>query len=72
MEAAFLLVGVVLQIRPCEPRNISVFVAFEVNHAPQSFCEKDGAAANICSMPVTLDTSHLDMSPLNDEAWENM
>ena len=62
----------VVQSRPYEPTNISVLSAVEVPHAPQSVCEKDDAPENICFMVVTLETSHLEMSPLNDDAWSNM
>ena len=63
------VVFVLLQIRPEDPVNIPfVFSAFEVNHAPHSVCENDDAPANILSMFFTLDTSHLEMSLLNDLA----
>ena len=61
-----------LQSRPGEPTNISVLSAVEVLHVPQSVCEKDDAPLNMRFMLVTLDTSHLDMSPLNDDADLNM
>ena len=70
--ASLLVVEVVVQICPDEPWNIPSFVAVEVNHAPQRVCAKDDAPENICFMSVTLDTSHLDMSPLNDDAPENI
>ena len=58
----------VVQIRPDESSNIPSFFAFlEVYHAPHSVCAKDDAPENICSMLVTLDTSHLERSPLNDD-----
>ena len=41
-------------------------------HTPQSVCSKDDAAINIPPISVTLDTSHLEMSPLNDDAEANM
>ena len=74
IKVAFLLVGVlvvssvVVQIRPDEPANISSVVAVEVCHSPQRVCENDDAPKNISFILVTLDTSHLEMSPLNDEA----
>ena len=37
----------------------------EVQGVPQSFCANDVAALNILFMVVTLDTSHLEISPLN-------
>ena len=58
----------VVQSRPDEPANIPSFLAVEVLHAPQSSCSKDDAPENISSMLVTLDTSHLERSPLNDDA----
>ena len=72
MEIVFLLLEVVVQIRPDEPSNIPPFTAVELSHAPQSVCAKDDAPENILFMLVTLDTSHLEMSPLNDDAPENM
>ena len=62
------LVLVVVQIRSDEPSNIPSLFAVEVSHAPQSVCAKDDAPLNISSMLVTLDTSHLERSPLNDDA----
>ena len=58
----------VVQIRPDDPSNICSFLAVEVLHLPQSVCAKDDAEANMRIMLVTLDTSHLEMSPLNDDA----
>ena len=63
-----LLVEGVLLIRPGEPSNIPSLSAFEVYHAPESVCAKDDAPENICPILVTLDTCHLEMSPLNDDA----
>ena len=63
------VVFVLLQIRPEDPVNIPfVLSAFEVNHLPHSVCENDDAPENILSMFFTLDTSHLEMSLLNDLA----
>ena len=65
------VVGVLVlavQSRPVEPSNISVLSAVEVLHTPQSVCVNDDAERNMKPMLVTLDTSHLDMSPLNDDA----
>ena len=63
----------VVQSRPDEPSNIPALpFAVEVSHAPQSVCAKDVAPENISFMLVTLDTSHLLMSTLNDEAVLNM
>ena len=63
------VLAVGMQIRPDESSNIPSFFAFlEVYHAPHSVCAKDDAPENICSMLVTLDTSHLERSPLNDDA----
>ena len=62
------VVVLIAQIRPAEPANIPYLSAVEVLHTPQRVCAKDDAKRNICSMSVTLDTSHLEMSPLNDDA----
>ena len=62
----------VVQSRPVEPLNISVLSAVEVIHTPQSVCANADAEWNMKPMSVTLDTSHLDMSPLNDDAEANM
>ena len=66
------VVVVIVQIPPDDPSNIPSLSAVEVSHAPQRVCAKDDASENICSMLVTLETSHLEMSPLNNEALENM
>ena len=66
MAVAFLLMEV--QIRPDEPSNIPYLSAIEVCHSPQRDCANDVALENISSMLVTLDTSHLEISPLNDDA----
>ena len=63
-----LLLDLVVQIRPDEPSNIPSFFADEVSHTPPSVCANEDAPENISSMSVTLDTSHLEMSPLNDDA----
>ena len=78
MEVVLLLEDVVMvvevlavgmQIRPDESSNIPSFFAFlEVYHAPHSVCAKDDAPENIFAMLITLRTSHLEMSPLNDDA----
>ena len=60
------------QIRPDEPSNIPSLFAVEVSHAPQSVCAKEEAPWNIFCMLITLATSHLEMSPLNDDAVENI
>ena len=57
-----------VQIRPDEPSNILSLFAVEANQAPQSVCAKDDVAKNMTFMLVTLDTSHLEMSLLNDDA----
>ena len=74
MEVGFLLVEVILfeQIRPDEPSNIPFLSAVEVCQVPQSVCAKDDAPENMVCMLVTLDTSQLEMSPLNDDAEMNM
>ena len=58
----------VVQIAPDEPSNIPFLSAVEMYHKPQSACANDDAPENIFSMLVTLDTSHLEMSALNDDA----
>ena len=63
---AFVLV--LVQIRPDEPANIPSLSAVEVSHSPQSIWANDGAPKNMSLMVITLDTSHLGMSPLNDDA----
>ena len=69
MVVVEVLVLVVVHIPPDEPSNIpSLSAAAEVGHTPQSVCVKDEAPKNMCSMLVTLDTSHLERSPLNDDA----
>ena len=65
---AEMLVLVVVQIRPDEPSNIPPLYAVEVIHTPQSVCANDDASSNMSSMSVTLDTSHLERSLLNDDA----
>ena len=55
-----------VQICPDEPSNIPSLSAVEVSHAPQRVCANDDAPENILAMSVTLDTSHLETSPLND------
>ena len=62
----------VVQICPGEPRNIPPLNAVDVVHAPQSVCAKDDALANMTLISFTLETSHLDISPLKDGARENM
>ena len=64
LEGAVLVVA---QSLPDEPSNIPSLCAVEMDHAPQSVCVKDDAPENIFSMLFTLDTSHLEMSPLNDD-----
>ena len=70
IEVVLLLeaVVVVVQMLPVEPSNIPLLSAAEVCHTPQRVCAKDDAPANICFMLVTLDTSHLETSLLNDNA----
>ena len=62
----------VVPIRPKEPANILFFFAVEVSHAPLRFFAKDHAPKNMSSMFFTLDTSHFEMSRLNDSAKANM
>ena len=62
------VLALVVQIRPDEPSNIPSLSAVEVSHAPQSVCAKDDAPEKMFFMLVTLNTSHFEMSPLNDDA----
>ena len=60
-------------IDPGESLNIDFLVAFDWDQAGvQSFCVKADAPRNISFMSVTLDTSHFEMSALNDVASSNM
>ena len=68
MVGVEVLVLVIVQIRPGEPSNMFCFSAVEVLHSPQSVCVNDDALLNMPIMVVTLDTSHLETSPLNDDA----
>ena len=61
-----------VQRRLDESSKIPLLYAFEVSHAPQSGRAKDNAPENMSSMSATLDTSHLEISPLNDDAEWNM
>ena len=54
--------------RPGDFLNISNLFAVEVTHTPLSVCSKDDVPENIITMSVTLETSHLERSPLNDDA----
>ena len=58
-----------VQRRPDESLNIPSLSAVEVIQTPQSSCAKDDAPENISSMLITRDTSHLEMSELNNDAW---
>ena len=61
----------VCDIDPDDPANIEDFLAFEWTQvAPQSFRLKESAPINIKSIFVTLDTSHFEMSTLNNVAEE--
>ena len=53
---------------PGEFLNMSNLFAAEVTHTPLSVFSKDDAPENISPMFVTLDTSHLERSTLNDDA----
>ena len=66
------LLALLAQICPDEPWNIPYLAAVEVCHPPQSVCAKDDAPLNMMFIMVTLDTSHLERSPLNDDAEANM
>ena len=60
------------QIRPDESVNIPVLSAGEVSHASQRVCAKDVAPENMLAILTTLDTGHLAMSQLNDDAEANI
>ena len=68
LVAPVVVLVLVLQIFPDEPSNILSLSAVEVLHSPQSVRVKDDAPENISFMSVTLDTSHFERSPLNDDA----
>ena len=75
MERILLVVVVVVSvirlsvhIRPDEPVNIPSLSAVEMYHARQRVCVNDDAPENMSSILTTLDTSHLEISPLNDVA----
>ena len=52
--------------------NILSLFAVEVLHAPQSSRAKADAPENMPPISATLDTSHLERSPLNDDASWNI
>ena len=60
------------QISPPESSNIRSWSALECIHAPQRVCENFDASSNIWFISVTLDTSHFERSPLNDDAEANI
>ena len=66
VAAVTLLAGV--QIRPDERSNIPFLSAVDVAHMPQSVCANDEASTNMSSMLVTLETSHLEISSLKEDA----
>ena len=72
LEVGVDVLALVAHSRPGESSNIPSLSAVEVYHAPQSVCVKDEAPENMSAMVVTLDTSHLEISPLNDVAEPNI
>ena len=60
------VVVVVHIIFPDEPVNIRSLLAVDVCHLPQKVLENAFASQNMVPMLVTLDTSHLEISPLNN------
>ena len=73
LEVGVDVLVLVVQICPREATNIPFLSAVEVSHAlPHNVCAKEEAPENMSVMSVTLNTSHLEMSPLNDEAKANM
>ena len=67
MEVA-LLFEVAVHIRSAVSSNIRCLSAVEVCHAPHRVWAKDDAPENMRFMVFSLDTSHFEMSPLNDDA----
>ena len=63
------VVVVVHIIFPDEPEKISFLLAVDFCHAPQRVWEKALAPWNMTPILITLDTSHFEISPLNDVAW---
>ena len=71
--ACFAEVHTICDNDPDEPSNMSVLLALDrTQAAPQSACLKAAAKRNILDMVITLDTSHFEMSPLNDLARANI
>ena len=70
-NAAEAAVHTVRDIDPNDPANMALLLAFEWTQAePQSFRVNNVAPKNMLSMLLTLDTSHFEMSVLNDlESW---
>ena len=62
------VLALVVQICPDEPLKIPSLCAVEVIHLPQRVCVNDDAPKNMAFMLNTLDTSHLEISRLNDDA----
>ena len=72
-ENTAVAVHTAFDIDPGDPVNMSFLLALELTQSrPQSFWLNEGALKNIESMSVTLDTSHLERSPLKDDAERNM
>ena len=66
-------VHTVRDIDPGEFSNMSTFLAFDrTQAAPQRFCLNPTAFENISSISTTLDTSHFEISQLNDAVIRNM
>ena len=66
-------VHTVSDIEPDDPSNISCFLALErTQAAPQSCRVNDCAFMNMAPMSLTLDTSHVEISQLNNFAPKNM
>ena len=73
MALALVLVHIIWDIDPDEPANMLILVAFEYTQVvPQSSCLNILASMNMPSILITLDTSHLEMSPLNLKAPLNI
>ena len=64
---------IVRDIDPDDAAKIKAFFACDWTQAvPQSFCLNDFALRNMADMSSTLETSHIEMSPLKEPANANI
>ena len=64
---------IVRDIDPDDAAKIKAFFACDWTQAvPQSFCLNDFALRNMADMSSTLETSHIEMSPLKEPANTNI